>query len=112
MSNKIPVLGKIWLCIILAIAVFGVFGNAANISKGAMYLISTIACVAEVVGLVFMLRGKGLLYFCIYIVGYITNAVLSFLVMENVETSFLIGFVTGVAVNIGLTYLSIKKTLK
>ena len=42
----------------------------------------------------------------------ISNIRPEWFVMENVETSFLIGFVTGVAVNIGLTYLSIKKTLK
>ena len=112
MSKEIPTIGKVWLIILCVIAVIGVITNFAAAGQGIVYIISACACVAELVGLVFMLKGKGLIYYCMYSAAYIVNAVLVAIASSQVNASWLVGFIIGVALNLGLTYLAVKKTLK
>lgn len=111
MSKEIPTLGKVWLIFLAVVAAIGIISNFAAVGSGIIYLVSALACVAELVGLVFMLKGKGLPYYCLYGAAYIVNAVLVGIASSNVNASWFIGFIIGVCLNLGLTYLSVKKTL-
>lgn len=111
MSKEISTIGRVWLIIMGILATIGVVTNLIATTKGIVYLVSAAACVAELVGVVFMLKGKGLVYFCLYSVGYVVNAVLVALVSSQVTASWFVGFVIGVCINIGLTYLAAKKTI-
>ena len=111
MSKEIPTIGKVWLILMGIIATIGVITNFLAASKGMTYLISAFACVAELVGVIFMLKGKGLVYLCIYAIGYITNAVLVAIASSQVTAAWFVGFAIGVYINVGLTYLSVKKTI-
>ncbi|MDO4996639.1 MAG: hypothetical protein Q4E69_05620 [Bacilli bacterium] len=112
MSKDIHIIGKIWLFFMGALATIGIVTNLLAASQGITYIISACACVAELVGVIFMLKGKGLIYLCIYAVGYVANAVLVAMASSTVTASWFTGFIIGVALNVGLTYLAVRKTLK
>ena len=112
MSKKIPTAGKIWLIFVAVLATVGIFANAASAGKGILYIISAIACLGELFGLVYLLKGKGITYLYVYAGSYIVNAVLTAIASNEVTPAWFVGFVIGVAINIGLTYLSTKETFK
>ena len=114
MSKDIPVLGKIWLCILFVLAAAGVIANLIGVGNGIIYLISAIACAAEVYGLFFLLKGNGAKYYLIYAAGYLVNVVITTIPTVQAgkaSVSYCIGLVLGLCINLGLTYLSAKKTL-
>ena len=97
MSKNIPVLGKIWLTFIGIMATIGVVSNFAATLNGIVYLISAIACLAELIGIIFMLKGEGLPYLGVYAAAYILNAVLVFITTNNsTDLYWSIGFILGI----------------
>lgn len=112
MSKEISTIGKIWLIILCIIATFGIISNFIYAGQDIIYFISACACIAELVGLIFMLKGKGLVYLIIYSAAYIVNAVLVAMTTSQTNASWLVGFIFGVCLNIGLTYLAIKNSIK
>ena len=113
MSKDIPILGKIWLIFLCVVATFGVIANAIAIPQGIVYAISALACVGEIVGIIFMLRGKGIVYFALYFGCYLVNTILAAIVgTQEQSVAQWIGTVLGVVLNFVLTYLSAKKTFK
>ena len=113
MSNKISTIGKVWLIFLLVLASFGTVTNLLVAGKGIVYLIFFIACAGEVYGLIYLLKGKGILYLCIYGASYIVNAILNIIVDSNNQTiPYIVGFIFGIFINIGLTYLATKETFK
>lgn len=111
MSEKIPTIGKVWLIFILVIASIGVISNALAINAGYIYIISTLACIGEVVALVYMLKGKPLPYLYLYIGCYLINAILVVSLQNNYSAPSVVGYIIGLLLNIGLTYSSIKNTI-
>jgi len=112
MSKEIPTAGKVWLIIICIIAALGIVGNFASAGEGIEYIISAIACVGEVVAIIFLLKGKGLPFLGLYAGCYLINSIMSLIASSDKTTAYIIGFVFGIAINFALTYLSVKKTIK
>lgn len=112
MSKEIPTIGKVWLIFISVIATVGVVSNLLVVKEGLIYLLSAAACAGELVGLIFMLKGRGLNYLYLYSGCYALNAILVATLQNNISVSWLVGFLIGIAINICLTYLSIKSTIK
>ncbi len=113
MAKEIPILGKIWLCFVAVLAVIGVVTNAMAIPEGGtVFVISMLACAGELVAVIFLLLGKGMTYFFVYAGCYLVNAVLTLMFTTDTSVAYYVGFVVGIAINIGLTYLSAKDTFK
>ena len=112
MSKKIPTLGKGWLFLMAAFSIMGFVGNIMNIKENPIiYTFSAIACLASFIGVIFMLREKGLPFYIVYSIGYIANAVLSINFNHLPKTTWLVGFAIGILINLWLTHKSIEKTL-
>ncbi len=112
MSKEIPTIGKVWLFIMTVLATIGVVTNFAASGQGIEYIISGFACTAELIGMIFLLKGKGLPYLCLYAAGYVVNAVLVAMIQNSINAAWLVGFIIGVCINIGLTYLAVKNTIR
>lgn len=112
MSKDIPTIGKVWLILMLVLAAFGFVANLLSVGSGIIYLISALACAGEAVGLFFILKGKGINFYYIYCGCYLVNGVLSYMANDDKSTAYLVGFVLGIAINLGLTYLAAKNTFK
>ena len=112
MSKKIPTLGKGWLFLMAAFSIMGFVGNIISIKENPIiYILSAIACLASFIGIIYMLRGKGLTFYLVYSISYIVNAVLNINFNQIPKTTWLIGFILGIIINLWLTYKSIEKTL-
>ncbi len=110
MSNKISIIGKIWLIFLMVLATLGIVTNLMATKNGIMYLISAFMCIGELYGLIYLIRGRGITYLYIYGGCYLVNTVLSLIVTTNHDFAYYIGYVIGIILNIGLTYLACKKT--
>ena len=112
MSKKISTFGKVWLIFLAVVSVAGVVSNLMAVGDGVIYIVSAIACAGQLFGLFYLLQGKGINYLYVYSGCYLLNGVLGLTVRDDVTVSFIIGFVLGLAINIGLTYLASKDTFK
>ena len=112
MSNKIPTIGKIWLVFLIVISSIGIVANILEAKNGIIYVISALACVGELFGTVYLIRGKGINYFYVYVASYLVNGILSIITGTDYSISFIIGFVFGLLINVSLTYLAAKNTFK
>ena len=112
MSRKISRIGKIWLIFLLILAILGIVTNFMTVSKGYVYAISGIACIGEAISLFYLLKGRGIKFFWLYCISYILNVVVSLDTTKNINTSFIIGFVIGIFINIDLTFLASRNTFK
>lgn len=113
MSNKISTIGKIWLIFLMVLAAVGIVTNLMAIGNGIIYLISALMCAGELFGLIYLMRGKGSIYLFIYGGCYLVNAVLTIITgTEDKTTSYYVGFVLGIVINVGLTYLACKNTFE
>lgn len=112
MSKKIPTLGKGWLFLIAAFAIMGFIGNVINLKDNVIiYILSAIACLVVFISIIFMLMGKGKTYYIIYSIAYIATSLLSINYDKFPKTSWIIGFVLGIIINLWLTHKAIEKTL-
>ena len=80
--------------------------------KGVLYVVSAIACAGQLFGLFYLLQGKGIKYLYVYCGCYLVNGVLQLILQSDKSVSFIIGFILGLVINIGLTYLASKDTFK
>ena len=112
MSKKISTLGKVWLIFLVVLSVIGVVSNLMAASKGVLYVVSAVACAGQLFGLFYLLQGKGINYLYVYSGCYLVNGVLELILEEDKSVSFIIGFILGLVINIGLTYLACKDTFK
>ena len=110
MSDKISTLGKIWLILVMILSALGIITNLLAVGSGIIYLVSALMCGLELFGLIYLIKGKGITYLYLYGVGYIVNAIITLVMTADKTTSYYVGFVIGIAINIGLTYLACKKT--
>ena len=112
MSKKISTLGKVWLIFLVVLSVIGVVSNLMAASKGVLYVVSAVACAGQLFGLFYLLQGKGINYLYVYSGCYLVNGILELILEEDKSVSFIIGFILGLVINIGLTYLACKDTFK
>ncbi len=112
MSNKISLIGKIWIIFVAVFALFGMISCLKNINEGFIYIISFLACLIEIVVLIFLLKGKGILFYSIYCGCYFLSEILSYINNGDKTILNVIGFILGIAVNLGLTYFAAKNTFQ
>ena len=112
MSKKISTLGKVWLIFLIILSSAGVVGNLVSIKDGIVYLVSALACAGELFGAIYLIQGKGINYLYVYSGCYIVNGILSLVTGSDQSISYIIGFILGIFINIGLTYLAAKNTFK
>lgn len=112
MFKKISTLGKVWLIFLAVVSVAGVVSNLMAAGNGIIYVVSAIACAGQLFGLFYLLQGKGINYLYVYSGCYLVNGVLELILQSDQSVSFIIGFILGLAINIGLTYLASKDTFK
>ena len=112
MSKKIPTIGKVWLIFLIILAAVGVVSNLMYVGENIIYLVSALACAGELFGVIMLLRGKGINYLYIYGGCYLVNAVLTATLGTENSVPYYVGFILGIALNVGLTYLATKETFK
>ena len=112
MSNKISVIGKIWLIFLIIVAGVGVVTNLMAVKDGIIFLVSALACAGELFGLIYLIQGKGINYLYVYGSCYLVNGVLVLIATSDFTVAYVVGFIIGLFINISLTYLACKNTFK
>ncbi len=111
MSNKIPILGKIW---IIAMIVIQSLGAAAGLLAGTVSSLFFLLAVVEIVVVVcaiMLLLGKGLLPYIGYCISYSVAKIASPIIAgKETPAAFIVGTIIGLALNLAVTYLAAKNT--
>lgn len=112
-SDDISGLGKAWLIFISVLAFFGFLANIYMLDTEIIYLISALVCLIEVYASFKILRTKKKIYFYLLSAAFICNAVISLYNDSTVRSgAYLVGYATGILLDIGLTYLACYKHLE
>ena len=117
MAKKIPTIGKVWLILMIVMQSFAMVTCIISGFVDPIYFIGAALEILAVVSLVMLLVGKGLPFFITYCIGYGAGTIIVQLLNSKVAdteltAAFMIGVVIGLVINFGLTYLSVKNTLK
>lgn len=116
MSKQIPTLGKVWLIILLILQVLGAILSFTLYNKNILYIALAVATAIEAILILLLLKGKEKTIFVAFLVCHFLNEALSLYLQNivkesNMTASLIIGTIIGLAINYGLTYLSVKNTL-
>ena len=112
MSREITRTGRFWLMLMILMGILGFFSNILYLNKGLIYLIMSLICIMEIISLFFLLKGRGLIYYIFYIITYSIDAILVKVALGHTNTKDIISTIIGIIINIGLTYLAVKRTIK
>lgn len=116
MSKQIPTLGKVWLIILLILQVLGAISTLTLYNKSVLYIALAGVAAIEAILIFLLLKGKGKTVFIAFLICHFLNAALTLYLQDivkeaNMVVPLIIGTIIGLAINYGLTYLSVKNTL-